>query len=179
MTHTPIDPNDKDACIEVGEIEEESFVQSVAPAYGLPAQMNPERLIDCSAVDLLVGDVLADLKTQRTPFFTAQLHYGMDPQFTVSVNKSDIERYAALDLHVDIYFWVRWPGVQRFGVTIRPMEGVWRTNVEAVLAHVRRGEAPLHRYRSRVNDTRGNKRESYVLDLGWMERLPLVTLAAA
>jgi hypothetical protein len=175
MTVTFMSPEDKPYWCEQGERDERDFVHLVAPAHGLTATINPQKPHDRFAPDLLVHGKLADLKTQRMPFFTAG-RYGFDPQFTVTLNVGDVDRYQALGDDFSILFWVRWDTLARqFGqrsYTVRPLEGIWHTSVGDVLARVAAGDAPLHTYLNRMEDSRGNARASYLLDLGWMHHLP-------
>lgn len=182
MNHNLIDPNDKPLWCEQGRQAEHEFLLYISPAYGLSARLNRLKLVDCWVPDMRVNGRLADLKTQRTPFFTAQ-RFGLDAQFAVTLNKIDLDRYAAFPDDLVLYFWVRWDklaghyGNRTYRVTA--MEGVWRISVSEVLAQIDDGVVPLHGYQTRVGDTRGNAPESYVLDLGRMEHLRLATKDAA
>lgn len=176
MTASLISPEDKPYWCKQGERDERDFVDFVASAHGLAATINPCKRYDRFAPDLLFEGKLADLKTQRTPFFTAG-RYGLDPQFVVTLNVADVERYQEHSVDFSVLFWVRWDTVRRrFGLreySVRPLEGIWQTSVREVVARASAGDAPLHTYLNRVGDTRGNARASYLLDLGWMHHLPL------
>lgn len=182
MTLFTASPEDKPFWCAQGERDEQAFVRFVAPAHGLAATINPRKQLDPHVPDLLVNGQLADLKTQRTPFFTAG-RYDLDPQFAVTLNVIDLERYRRLGADFPLYFWIRWDTLQaRFSGTtymVRPLEGVWRTTVADVLELVHAGRVARHVYRNRIADTSGNAKESYVLDLGWMTHLPYVLDKAA
>lgn len=182
MTNFIASPEDKPFWCTQGERHERAFVRFVAPAHGLTAAINPLKQFDPHVPDLLVNGQLADLKTQRTPFFTAG-RYDLDPQFAVTLNVIDLERYRALGEDFPLYFWVRWDTLQRrFSgrtYTVRPLEGVWRTTVADLHALVDAGGVRRHPYRNRIDDSSGNAKESYVLDLGWMTHLPYVLHEAA
>jgi hypothetical protein len=175
MTIHPASPEDKSYWCKRGEQDERDFVAFVAAGHGLSVQPNPLKRFDPYAPDLLLDGSLADLKAQRTPFFTAE-RYGLDPQFTVTLNAKDLERYGALDEDLAILFWVRWDRLRaKFGrrsYQVRPLEGVWLTRVSEVLARVESGDVPYHTYLHRVDDTHGNAKASYLLDLGWMQLIP-------
>jgi len=64
-----------------GEDREALFIKEVAPLLGLRAERNPAKTSDKTAPDLLVNSVEAELKTEETPFFTAQRSYGVDRDF--------------------------------------------------------------------------------------------------
>jgi hypothetical protein len=181
MDTTATDPNDKPFWCDQGRLAEQEFLLYIAPAHGLGARFNVHKLVDCWVPDLRVDGALADLKTQRTPFFTAR--YGLDSQFAVTLNKSDVDRYRELDEDLVIYFWVRWDKLSgHYGgstYSVRPMEGLWRVTMREVDALLRDGVVALHRYQHRIVDTRGNARESYVFDLGRIEHVSLATREAA
>jgi hypothetical protein len=181
MTPQSFDANDKPFWCEQGRRAEHEFLLYVAPAYGLKARMNIHKLVDFWVPDLRVNGALADLKAQRTPFFTAG-RYGLDPQFGVTLNRNDLERYSELADDLVIYYWVRWDTLSgHFGgrtYHVRPMEGLWRIAVGEIHAQIDDGVITLHRYQTRVDDTRGNARDSYLLDLGRMEHVPLATQEA-
>ncbi|PJI06831.1 hypothetical protein [Clostridium pasteurianum] len=52
--------------------------------------INPEKKENPKAIDL---NLYADLKTQKTTFFTAMKKYQCDPQYTVTFNYKDYEYY--------------------------------------------------------------------------------------
>jgi hypothetical protein len=110
MTTSCISPEDKLYWCDQGEREERDFVHFLAPAHGLAATINPCKWYDHFAPDLLVDGKLADLKTQRMPFFTAG-RYGLDPQFAVTLNVGDVARYQQHSDDLSILFWVRWDTV--------------------------------------------------------------------
>jgi hypothetical protein len=183
MTHIAVSPEEKPYWCARGEQDERDFVEFVASRHGLSAIINPAKRLDPYAPDLIVDGALADLKAQRTPFFTAGCWDGFDPQFAVTLNAVDVERYSRLNSDLVLLFWVRWDRREyRLGsrtYRLQPMEGVWRTTVSDVTAWIESGAAPLHVYRRRLDDMRRNARASYVLDLGWMDHLPHVFEAAA
>ena len=156
-----------------GERKENVFVRNYGHQLGLI--INPEKETNRYAPDLanFIGEGLADLKTQNTPFFTAR-RYNYDPQYTVTFNRNDADRYRVEEPDLDIYFWVDWIAVRYFKesthpnygdthVTVNPMLGVWKVSFEDLDAIIQ--NSPLHAYQQRVNDTRGNARDSYLINL--------------
>lgn len=159
------DLQDKAPWCETGASYEQVFIKKY-PNLGL--EINPEKSTNIYAPDLLISGTknLADLKTQNTPFFLAQSRYGIDPQFAVTFNDKDYQRYTKNYPGIEIFFWVDWQAVKFSGsseVTVIPMQGVWKITYENLLIAV--SNAPLHKYLQRVNDIKGNAKDSYVLNL--------------
>jgi hypothetical protein len=166
------DTEDKPLWLGLGEELERSFIESVAPKLGLSVRRNPDKDSDPTAPDLLVNGELADLKCQRTPFFSAR-RYGKDPGRTVTFNVKDYCRYLQKWPDLWIYFYVKWevtsypPG--KADIEVQPLHGVWRVRATGVQELVRSGRAPRHSYRRRRDDRRGNARDSYLLSLDDLE----------
>ncbi|MFQ3320576.1 MAG: hypothetical protein ACI8UR_000101 [Natronomonas sp.] len=166
----PNDTENKTPWLEFGEQREETFIDIVAPKLGLDVERNPRKDADPTVLDLLVDGSPADLKTQETPFFTARRNYDLPPQFTVTFNQNDHQRYLRKD-DPDIYFWVRWRDeLEGYGAEVGEMEGVWRIAHSDIEALVDTDEAPLHHYKRRHGDAE-NANASYLLRLDEMERL--------
>ena len=165
----PADTEQKDAWYEFGEKREQAFVSAVAPNIGLDANINPEKDQKDHALDLVVDDVYADLKTQETPFFKAETKYGVPPQYAVTFNMNDYRRYKRKEHGFEIYYWVRWAGEEAYGYSVEQMEGVWSIGFERLRSLIENGRFSKHAYRRRQNERRdGNSRRSYVLDLRLM-----------
>lgn len=117
----------------------------------------------------------ADLKCQRTPFFKASELYNVDPQFAVTFNAKDFERYRGSYPSIDIFFWVAWQttqktiGGQRYRV--EPMAGVWRASFPALRRQIEEKGVGAHAYLERLFDAQGNAKHSYVFDLRRFEFL--------
>lgn len=161
------DLQDKGMWCRDGASQEEVFVEKYGAQLGLI--INPQKADDPYAPDLVNTEtgLLADLKTQNTPFFQAESRFGYDPQFTVVFNGKDRERYRSLYPQIGIYFAVDWQAVKfenDFGVIeVEPLFGVWYIpfrELESLLA-----TAPYHAYWQRVWDEKGNAKGSYILDL--------------
>ena len=166
------DTEDKQLWIGLGEQLEYEFINCVAPRLGLSAKLNPAKGLDRTAPDLLVEGELADLKCQRTPFFTAS-RYGKDPGRTVTFNVKDYDRYLSRWPDLWVYFYVKWeattypPG--KADIHVPRLHGVWRARVSDIQRLVESGRAPRHYYKKRRNDRRGNARDSYLLSLDDLE----------
>ncbi len=160
---------DKDAWVDLGYEEEVKFVNQVAPWIGLEARMHPKKEESDYAIDLLVDGHDTDLKKQETPFFTAEKKFGMDPQYTVTFNVNDYERYLDwYDGNLDILFWVRWKQFEGYGAKVSPMAGVWRCPFERIEAWVENDETTVHDYLNRSEGGR-NAPSSFPLSLRKME----------
>lgn len=166
---------DKDTYVDLGLEEEYKFVDQVAPLLGLDAQMNPEKDDNKYAIDLVVDGRLADLKKQETPFFTAEKRFGLDPQYTVTFNTNDYERYREKDAdNIDIIFWVRWRTFEDYGTRVKPMAGIWRVPFSQIEAWVEGDDVDSHDYLRRSEED-PNATASYGLSLRDMECVSAVS----
>lgn len=170
-----VSPEDKAFWVEAGAEKESVFVETVLPRLGFSGSLNPEKSLDPYAPDLLVEGHLADLKCQRTPFFKARELYNVDPQFAVSFNDKDFERYRDNHPSLDIYFWIVWQVCEKtIGgelYRVRPMAGVWRASFPALRRRIEQDRVGAHAYLHRLFDTAGNAKRSYVFDLRRFEFL--------
>ena len=152
-----------------GEKFEHTFVELCRAHLGIDAKINPDKQTNIYAPDLIVEGVISDLKVQNTPFFVAR-RYGLDPRHTVTFNRKDYERYKKLYPGINIYFWVEWTQTEsKFG-KVEYMAGIYRLSFERLAKLIEDG-APEHRYIHRKNDTGGNAKSSFLLDLGKFEQL--------
>ncbi len=167
-TDKPI-AEDKATYVDLGLEEEYKFVEQVAPLLGIDARMNPEKEDNDYAIDLIVDGKKTDLKKQETPFFTSQKKFGLSPQFTVTFNTNDYERYKEwYDGELDILFWVRWREFKAYGAEVKPMAGIWRCPFSQIEYWVENDETTFHNYLRRQNDSR-NAQSSFPLSLLDME----------
>lgn len=166
---------DKPYWVGTGEQAEGPFVEIVCPVLKLHGRRNPAKGHDPYAPDLIVDEQLADLKHQTTPFFKAGMLYALDPQYTVTLNVKDYERYSQNYPEIVIYIWVNWRELQKNIngklYEVEPMRGVWRVSLRALREQVESGQQPIHSYQRRRNDMRGNAKDSYVFDLRGFDRL--------
>ena len=153
---------------------EHLFVEKVCPELGLAGSINPAKLRDKYAPDLVVDSRLADLKCQETPFFTART-YGIDSQFAVTFNRKDYSRYKQLYPDLIVYFWIDWQqsamSIRGKQYSVRPMAGIWRASFGTLMCRIESGDVPLHAYQRRQGDMRGNAKESYLFDVRSFECL--------
>lgn len=159
---------------------ERDFVEHIVPQLGIDLRINPQKATARWAIDLYDAshDKYADLKVQRTPFFTAgRYRHGeepFDPTYTAVFNKKDYENYKEKHPDCDVYFWVCWTQLEyKGGIRVEPLRGVWRAPFAELARRIESGEAPLHEYIHRKDDDH-NARCSYLfnlLDADLFERL--------
>lgn len=159
----PADPQDKKAYCEYGVKKEFEFIEffNLYVEEG-GVEINPKKETDPFAPDIILYGELADLKSQRTPFFTAK-RYHLDPRFTVTFNRKDVLRYRELYPYLHIVFWIDWKTTEWSGIKVAENHAVYLATFEQIERLVL--SAPLHEYKDRKHDREGNARSSYLLDV--------------
>lgn len=153
-----------------GEDEEKDFVTHIVPRLGIDLRINPQKMEEPWAIDLYdyTHNRYADLKTQKTPFFTAgKYKYGRvfyDPTYTVTFNKKDYDRYIQKYPTCDIYFWINWQQLSYNHISVKKLYGVWRAPFMKMARKIQVGEVALHTYQHRMDDDH-NAKESYLFNL--------------
>ena len=160
------DLQDKGVWCSAGASQEETFIKKYGKNLNLI--INPQKKTNPYVPDLLntKNNLLADLKTQNTPFFQAQSRFSYDPQYTVVFNGKDRQRYKEKYPDIEIYFAVDWQAVKFVGNTtieVNPMIGIWYISFNKLNELCR--NAPFHQYQQRQFDDKGNAKGSYVLNL--------------
>lgn len=165
---------DKQWWVKMWRQKEDEFVTNICPRLGLKASINPEKQHNDYAIDLIVEGQIADLKCQTTPFFSSS-RYKCDPQFTITFNRKDYERYSRLYPNAIIYFWVDWQLLEKaLGgriYSVLSMSGVWRVPFLNMKEQIESGAIPLHPYQRRQSDRQGNAKDSFLFDLRSFECL--------
>lgn len=146
-----------------GENLEHSFIKLCNERLGIEAQINPVKNSDPTAPDLIVNGLVSDLKVQNTPFFTSS-RYNLDPRYTITFNRKDYDRYSALYPNIGIYIWLDWKQLSFRGNTIDHYSGIFFLPFKDVAQLINR-PAPEHSYHRRTNDTQGNAKSSFLLDI--------------
>lgn len=160
------DLQDKGPWCATGVSYEETFITKYGEQLSL--KINPKKIDDIYAPDLLnvKSESLGDLKTQNTPFFQAATRYHINPQFAVTFNLKDFQRYSRNYPQIEIYFWVYWSVIKFEGsskIEVLPLEGIWFIPFNALTELILK--APLHEYVQRRDDDKGNAKSSFVLNL--------------
>lgn len=170
-----VSPQEKAFWVDAGAEKEVVFVEQVLPQLGFRGELNPAKAGDRYAPDLVVEGHLADLKCQRTPFFKAQELHRVDPQFAVTFNEKDFQRYRANYPSLDIFFWVAWQTCEKkIGdqvYAVKPMAGVWKGSFPAMRRRIEEQRVGAHAYLQRLFDQQGNAKQSFVFDLRRFEFL--------
>ena len=103
-----MDLNNKRAwCEEYGDKVERSFCVDRLYDLGLTGFMNLEKKKNVYAHDMF-SVFPSDLKTVRTPFFKAWEKFQIDPQYAVTINMKDMQRYKDLYPNIVVVFDVLW-----------------------------------------------------------------------
>jgi hypothetical protein len=164
---TVLDLNDKTGWCKYAVHEEELFVFLYGSRLNL--RMNPAKAENQYAPDLLWNHCTpAELKIRKTPLFIAG-RYKLDPQYAVTINLKDIDRYQEKYPSMPIYFWVWWHQLEGFGRTVKPMQGVWGIYVQDLVKLCT--EDRVIEYEKRRMDTLGNAKSSYVISVTKMKEL--------
>jgi len=120
-----IDTEDRMAWYAQAHIHEQQFVDTRLPALGMVGIINPAKATDVFAHDLMLT-MQADLKSVRTPLFKARELFGIDPQYAVTFNVKDWNRYTDLYPNIVVVFDVDWKDTSKVigGITYRvqPMQ---------------------------------------------------------
>lgn len=161
----PADTEARSKWYSHGEDLEDAFLAKVAPSLSLTIKLNPKKDLDPTVIDMLyLNKFDADLKTQNTPFFTAT-KYGVPPQYAVTFNKKDYDRYNKLYPFSVIFFWVHWTTLEWNGKRVQPMDVVYKVPFWKLRRDIESGSIKLHTYERRKTDKRANAKDSYVLDI--------------
>lgn len=179
-----IDTEDKMRWCREGEIYEKVFVEKMSRHTHLSIQINPEKATNPLAPDLWVpGYGRCDLKTQRTPFFTAS-RYGISPRDAFTLNMKDVIRYRELYPDIGIFFWIDWQNNQASNNRFKRVDykwGVYFATIKDVLSLIDGGVAKTHEYQHRRQpdgessklqswgmNKECNATKSFVLDCAWL-----------
>lgn len=163
------DTEDKQFWVKKYYLKEVEFCERLAPNINIKAVINPNKRDNPTLPDLLVNGRLADLKYQSTPFYSAGVNYGYDPQYTVTFNQKDYFNYQDNYPDLDIFYWVDYPDMKKEYrgniVKINRFEGVFFIKFQDLKGLIEEKHSPLHDYQRRTRDTVGNAKSSYLLDI--------------
>ena len=165
----PHDTEDREWWWTHGETLESAFVEFGQDWLDLNIQINPGKATTPTLPDLLVDGKIADLKTQETPFFTAD-SYGLDPRHTVTLNLKDVRYYHECHPRIVLYLWLNWRQRQWRDRTVDYLGGVYRVPLTTILTLIADG-APSHRYDRRQTTDEQNATASYLFDIRSFEQL--------
>lgn len=158
---------DRSLWYSLGENKEIEFVSKLVPSLGVHLIINPDKAHDPTVIDLwdMTNNRPADLKVQTTPFFTSDKYFYKGkkyiPQYTVTFNKKDYEKYKLEYPNCDVYFWVNWQQLSYREKSVAPLNGVWRASFSKMIEYIENGTVVLHEYMYRKNDNH-NAKDSYL-----------------
>ena len=160
-----VSAEDKQYWCEYGLEREYDFVDLLND-MGIDAEMNPRKLADKFAPDLLVQGTVSDLKTQNEYMWSSGRYSTSDgkpydPPMTFTLNKKDVVRYSKNYPDIRLFFWARW--------LKPPVERVYFADFPEVQRLIRERGYALHRYQNRGFDQH-NAVSSYIIDLNDLHR---------
>lgn len=159
MSSMTFDYNDKQAWCEDGRRLEDKFVEE-RRFNDVEVRMNPAKEQDIFTYDMRI-DMPCDLKTLTTPWIYSERMFGIPPTYAISINRKDLRRYYSLYPNIIIILDVQYPNYRATH---------W-TDLNRLERMVRSGKVQLHKYQTRVDDTQGNAKDSYIFDVRWFPKL--------
>ena len=168
-----IDANNKNAYLKSGLKDEIYFVDTLAPIIGEDIRINPEKynnpmVIDCHWYDQFGTRFDADIKTEKTPFFTAQHRHNIDPQFAVTFGLKDMFNYSYWHKADYVIFRICWETLKYTWrdktIAVQPLHGVWFTGMQKLreLATIQRFHPHLERLE---NQSHGAARQTEIAQI--------------
>ena len=164
-----INTENKNWWVKEGYKYELKFIDFCKNKLKMNIKMNPDKETNPYVPDLIVNEKLADLKTQTTPFFTSK-RYNFNPNYTVTFNKKDFNKYNKLYSNIDIYFWVNWKDTNWNGLSVNSLHGIFFSSFNNLKKIINENKVE-HFYKKRVNDVIGNAKSSYLIDVRKLERI--------
>jgi hypothetical protein len=117
----------------------------------------------------------SDLKTVRTPLFKSMELYGIDPQYAVTFNHKDAERYKDLYPNIIVIFDILWNDCRKEFNDVKYEVANMHLTVAGFLSDIRNAiiKSGSHRidYTRRVEDTSGNAKSSWVFDARHLQKI--------
>ena len=170
---------DKAWWLREGEAREREFLELCAAQNILKGIIpNPERTATRRYLpEYFYEGALLDLKDHRIPFFEAERTRGIPPRYALTLDEQDVIDIETKYPTCRLVFYVNWMAVkyQKVAVdetggervvkeiSIQPLHGIWGltpARMKKLVADLR-----THEYLRRKDDTRGNARTSYGIDL--------------
>ena len=162
-----MDTESKQEWCDYGDDAERAFASGRLFQIGLGGHINPQKRTDPYVHDLYV-QFPADLKTVRTPLFKAQELYGIDPQYAVTFNHKDAQRYLKLYPNIIVIFDILWKECSKEINGVKYEVSDMHMTVAGFLHDIRTAviKSGSNRidYARRVDDTNGNAKSSWVFD---------------
>ena len=162
-----MDTEDKQSWCDYGDDAERHFVAGRLFDIGLGGHINPQKKTNPYVHDMFV-QFPSDIKTVRTPLFKSMELYGIDPQYAITFNHKDAERYKEFYPNIIVIFDIWWKncslniGGQDYAVKDMHLTAAGFLH-DIRTAIVKSGSCRID-YSRRVEDTSGNAKSSWVLD---------------
>ena len=149
---------DKKGWCEYGESLEKQFLVDVAD-YPVSFMRNPAKCENKYTHDFY-GMFPVDLKTIQTKFRTAD-RYGINPDYAITINRKDIERYYRLYRNIILILDIRFES----------NNSIRFVSLQTLVRHIKNNDAKEHFYKDRIDDSQGNAKSSFVFDYRWFDEL--------
>ena len=165
---------DKQFWCKAAESDERAFAVNRLFQLGLAGSVNVEKRTNPYTHDLFVQWPV-DLKNVSTPLFKAQELYGIDPQYAVTFNVKDGERYRREYPNIVVIFEVNWQELTReFSGTVYEVQSMHVTYagfLDDISNAVKAGGNQRIEYQKRTDDTLGNAKASWVFDVRLLQEI--------
>lgn len=150
---------DKDLWVALGEDYEDEFIR-YQEFDEVKITRNPEKDSNQYSYDMRIS-MPCDLKTIRTEWRLSEKLFGIDKKTAISINVKDVNRYNQLYPNIVIVLDVQLPSYKK----------VHWTELTTINRLIRTGLAKKHTYKNRVDDSKGNAKESYIFDVKWFAEM--------
>ena len=147
-----MDIEDKGSWCEYGEKLESVFLDA-----GYPVTLNPEKAENKFTHDFLIH-LPCDLKSIMSQWKYSESMFGIPPEYAISINEKDLQRYRDLYPNLIMILDVAWSGVYLLPV-------FYAINL------AKEGKAKRHEYKNRKNDQQGNAKASWIFDTRHLEQI--------
>lgn len=169
-----MDTENKQEWCDYGDDAERIFAAGRLFQLGLGGHINPQKKTNPYVHDLYV-QFPSDLKTVRTPLFKSMELYGIDPQYAVTFNHKDAERYKQLYPNIIVIFDILWKDCLKDFNGVKYQVEDMHLTVAGFLSDIRNAvmKSGSHRidYARRVEDTNGNAKSSWVFDARHLQQI--------
>ena len=146
-----MDNDDKLSWCKYGEALEHEFLNG-----SHSVTLNPNKASDKFTHDFFIH-LPCDLKSIMSKWEKSELLFGISPDYAISINQKDLQRYRDLYPNLIMILNVKW-------------SGVYLLPVSYALNLIKRKKAKRHEYKNRKNDTSGNAKISWIFDLRDLEK---------
>jgi hypothetical protein len=171
---------DKTWWLKEGEAREQEFLQLCAEKGILGGMIpNPERVGERNKIlpEFFYREALLDLKDHRIPFFESERTRGIPPRYALTLDEQDVKDIETKYPSCRLVFYVNWMAVkyQKIAraedgretvlkeIVIQPLHGIWGMTPGRMRELV--ADKTTHEYLRRKDDTRGNAKTSFGVDL--------------